>query len=135
MNKKPDLFLKIAVLLLMLLAIANTVLSVIALNAPCESSEFAAMHNVAMGLYDLLIILISLVMFTTGFFLYKIRRWAYILNLILLILLIPLSEISDLKEIKFSLSQSSTISITKEIIPIIILILLILSIKNFKKIK
>lgn len=135
MKKKPDIFLKIAVLMLILLAIANTVLSVISLNAPVESSEFAAMHNFAMGLYSLLIIVICLIMLATGFFVYKLKRWAYILNLILLIFLIPLSEISNIKGIEFILSLGSTISLTKEIIPIIILILLILSIKNFKKIK
>jgi len=131
MKTKSSILLKLTIILLLLFALSNIILSFISLFEPVRSNEFEALHNVAMGIYSLLISIISLTTIITGIFLFKLKRWAYILNLILLIFTIPLLGISNLKEIAFQISPGSEISITKEAVPIFILSLLIFSIRSF----
>ncbi|MBI5538825.1 MAG: hypothetical protein HY951_02120 [Bacteroidia bacterium] len=127
----PSILLLSTTILLILYSISNIILSLISLNSPMPSSEFDAMHNVAMGLYSLLILVFSLNIAATSIFILKLKKWAYILNFILLFFTLLLLGISDLKEISIQTSISSEISITKEVIPIFILILLLINFKHF----
>ena len=131
MKLRLSVLLGSATILLILFSISNIVLSFISLNTPMPSGEFNAMHNVAMGLYCLLILIFSITMAVTGFFILKFKKWAYFLNLILLFFTMLLLEVSDFKELAIQWSLGSKISITKEIFPILILIMLILNFRCF----
>jgi hypothetical protein len=134
MNKTTSVSTKIAIALLLIMGLANIILSCISLSTPIQDhSEFAALHSLAIGIYGLLIIVINAMIIFAAFFLFKLKRWAYFLIAILCVLIIPVLDASDLKEIAFTISSSSNISLTKEILPIVILIFLILGRKDFKK--
>ncbi len=135
MKNPLSLTAKIAIALLLLMGCANIVLAYYSLIAPLDKSEFAALHNFAIGIYAILIALFSVIILFSAVFMIKQKRWAYFLSIIFTILTIPVLEVSNLKEIAFNLSLGSNISLNKEILPIIILILLLLCRKDFRKSK
>ena len=125
MLKTSSVSLKIAIGLLFLMGIINIVLSYISLTEPvADHSEFAALKNVAMGLYALLIAILSILMIISNIFLLKKKRWAYILNIILVILIFLLLEVSDFKHVLLL-----NISVNKEILPFVTLVMLVLGFK------
>jgi len=112
-------------------ALHNIILGSIALTYPLDSSEFGALRNFALTLYDFLIIIFSVLTLISGVFLLKVKRWAYITSIIYITLLIFLLAFSDLKEIVFDLSPGAALSLNHEIFPVLVLIILVLSIKQF----
>ena len=126
---------KIATGLLFALGITNIILVYISLTEPVSSSEFAALHNVAMGLYATIVGVLSALLIIFSIFLLKQKRWAFFLSIIFTAFLIAVLAVSDLKEIGFNLTPGAGISITKEVWPIAILLLLILGRKDFRKVQ
>lgn len=135
MKNPLSLATKTAIALLLLMGCANIILSCISLISPLDKSEFAALHNFAIGIYAILIAFFSTMIVFSAVFMIKQKPWAYFLSLVFTILLIPVLELSNLKEIAFNLSPGSSISLNKEILPITILILMLLGRKDYRKSK
>lgn len=126
---------KIAIDLLYIFIATNLLLVLFSLGKPAEGGEFAALHNLAMLVYTVFIGGGSIVLFIASFFLWKQKRWAYILSFVLILLIIPILAFSDLKEIAFKLAPGASISVNKEILPAVILLLLLIGRKDFRKIQ
>ncbi|MES2837722.1 MAG: hypothetical protein V4667_09375 [Bacteroidota bacterium] len=67
-------------------------------------------------------------------FFYKLKRWAYFLNIVLVILTMPILGFGSITAVVFELSPGASISFTAEVLPAIILLLLVLNFKTFKKV-
>ncbi len=122
---------KIAMGLLLIFVITNIILSYISFTGPRGGGEFATLSNFVTSVSALLIIAISI----PTLFLFKQKRWAYILTIILIILLLPILAVSDVEEMAIQLAPGAAISLNKEVLPIAILFFLVLGRKDFKKIQ
>lgn len=132
-SKKRSNLVLISSLSFIAFALLNIILAWISLNAPADSSEFGALRNFALGLYDLVIIIFSLLSVWSAIYLLKLKRWAFVMSVIYLILLMLLLAVSDLKDFGFNLTEGGGISLNAEVLPALILVSLFFSIKEFWK--
>lgn len=124
MNQPPSIFIKIAAFLFLVGGLINLVISarsLIALSGPDAEGLVSTINIVT----TLLVLVSAILNILIGWFLIKLKKWAYVLGLILVILALAMHV--------FTLSQLGTTAFYKLALSAVIFILLILGRKDFKK--
>lgn len=122
-----------AALLVMSYAVLNLVLAYRSLTAPMDSSEFAALRNMSLGIMAFLVVVLSLLAFLAGALMLRSKRWAYIVALLTTVLIIPVLAVSDLNELQFELIAGAPLSVNHELVPVLLLVLLLFCWRKFAK--
>lgn len=130
-NRSKKIFLSAG--LQFIFAITSIVLAYQSLNEPPDPSEFGGIKNLATGLFGILAILISFILILSAAFLFKLKRWAYILSLILIPLCMLVLGAGSISALIFEISPGAFLSVTSEIFPVIVLIALLSCFKDFRK--
>jgi len=132
-QNKPSKKILLATGLQFIFAIISIILAYQSLTAPADSSEFGGLKNAATGLFGILSIIISLVLILSAVFLFKLKRWAYILSLIFVPLSMLVLGAGSLGTLIFEISAGAPLSLTSEILPALVLVALLFCVNDFRK--
>ena len=131
-SNKISGFLKIITGLLILYTLWTLIISVRELILPVENhSEFDALKNFSQGITLMVICIFSLFLLICSFLLTKLKKWAFIVSILLLLLLIPLTDLVLTPDLMLHISDGNTLAVVKEIIPVILSALLISRFREF----
>jgi len=131
-QKSTSLTLLFTTVFLLLYTLWTLVISIRELTLPVEHhSEFDAMHTFFQGVILLVICLLAIVLLISCRFIFKLKKWAYILAILITILMIPLTDLVTTPDVIFNLMEGAPLAVVKEIIPSILILLLIFRFREF----
>ncbi|MBK9192607.1 MAG: hypothetical protein IPM77_14500 [Crocinitomicaceae bacterium] len=131
-SNKISVFLKIFVALLALYTLWTLIISIRELFLPVEHhSEFDALKNFSQGITLIVICIFTVLLLICTLLLLKLKKWAFIVSIILLFLLIPLTDLVQTPDLMLHISDGNTLAVLKEIIPVVLVALLLSRFKEF----
>lgn len=131
-QNKPSKKIILAASLQLIFAVTSIILAYKSLTAPGDPSEFGALKNIATALFGMLAILISLLLILSAVFVFKVKKWAYIMSLVLIPMCMLVLGAGSISALIFEISAGAPLSLTSEIFPVIVLIALIFCFKEFR---
>ncbi|MBI3133146.1 MAG: hypothetical protein HYZ14_00580 [Bacteroidetes bacterium] len=131
-TKKASGFLKIVVTVLLLYTLWTLIISIRELLLPVEHhGEFDALKNFSQGIILIVICIFTVLLLVCAFLLLRLKKWAFIVSILLLLLLIPLADLVPTPDLLLPVSDGNTLAAVKEIIPVILVALLISRLREF----
>lgn len=131
-QKSTSLTLRLTTVFLLLYALWTFVISIRELTLPADQhGEFNAMHNFFQGVFLLAICLLAIVLLIFCRYVFKLKKWAYILSILITIIMIPLTDLVSTPDITFNLMAGAPLAVVKEILPAVLILLLIVRFREF----